>query len=66
MKSIFKRLTIQNPFLSSLIVFNMTIREHRSPIGTINKYFNELVDKGDYRKKDKDAVIEHCYSLGRT
>lgn len=64
MKSIFKRLTIQNPMLSSLVVFNMTVREHRSPRATIDKYFNELVDKGDYLRRDKNDILVHSYSLG--
>jgi len=64
MKSIFRRLTIQNPNLSSLMVFNMTIRQHRSPQATIIRYFDELVDKSDYSRAQRDTVLEHCLSLG--
>ncbi len=65
MKSVIKRLQNQNPFLSSLMIFNMAVREYKYPKSTIDKNFDEFVDKKDYARKDRDAVLEHTYTLNK-
>jgi transposase-like protein len=65
MKSVFKRIEKQNPFLSSLVVFNLSIIEYRYPKDIINKFFDELVDRKDYARKDRDEILNHCYSLAQ-
>lgn len=63
MKSIIKTTKRQNPYLSSLTVFNLAVAKYKYDRGTINKYFDELVDKKDYLPSLRDAVLEYTYSL---
>ncbi len=63
MKSVVKRIQSQNPSLSSIVCFNKAISEYKYDRATINKYFDELVDKGDYMRRDRDDLLEYCYKL---
>lgn len=53
----------QNPYLSSLTVFNLAIDKYKYPKATIDKFFGELVDKKDYIPSLRDSVLEYSYNL---
>jgi hypothetical protein len=63
MKTLFNALEKKNPYLSSLVIMNTMITDGLLETkAEINKCF-KLVDKGDYMRKDKDAILQHSYSL---
>lgn len=63
MKALFKKLTNENPLTSSLVVFNMAVRTGGFDNMVVDRLFNQLVDKKDYARKDKEAILEHSRSL---
>jgi hypothetical protein len=59
----FKRIAKENPYLSTLMVFNETVRTGRYTVAEINKRFDKLVEKSDYPRSVKDTLLEHAYAL---
>ena len=59
----FNRITRQNPNLSSLICFNMTMKTRGYTQKIITDGFKKLVDKEDYPRKHKDELIEQALTL---
>lgn len=61
MKSIerkFNRIQVDNPNLSSFTCFVKTIKKQNYHIDSISIWFDELVDKGDYRRgKEKEEIL---------
>ena len=61
MKSIqrnFSKISTDNPYWSTIICFAHIIRKKRYHYQVIKKYFNLLVDKDDYDKKDKKQILD--------
>lgn len=59
----FKNITEKNPHLSSYTCFVRTIKEQGFNRQTIHRWFQKLVDKDDYAKRDKRAVLAHLNNL---
>lgn len=53
----FNLIAKKNPYLSSYIVFSMTVRGQGFAKDSIARWFNKLVSKEDYTRKDKENLI---------
>ncbi len=68
MKSIerrFNNILEKNPYWSSYICFAETIRERGFSSQTISRWFNKLVDKNDYDKKEKKGIVMHLVQISK-
>ncbi len=66
MKSIqrrFQQIAETNPNWSSYLCFAEAIREQEFKPPAIRKWFNRLVDKGDYLKTEKKAILKFLFKL---
>ena len=59
----FNRITRQNPFWSSLICFNNTMKTRKYSQKIITDGFKKLVDKKDYPRKHYDELLEQAIEL---
>lgn len=59
----FNKFNTKNPGLSSYINFSQAIKGQKFSRDLINRWFNKLVDKDDYDKKDKRELIEYLTNL---
>jgi len=59
----FKKIAEKNPNLSSYICFARTIAGQKYNRQTIHRWFNELVEKDDYAKSEKRALLTHLENL---
>lgn len=68
MKSVerrFKKILKKNPCWSSYVCFAETCNSQDFQKKTIYFWFNKLVDKNDYDKKEKKLILSHLRSLSR-
>ena len=66
MKSVerrFNNITEKNPFWSSYICFAEAVKEQHFNRQAIHRWFQKLVDKNDYAKSDKRAILAHLENL---
>lgn len=61
----FKNIQDKNPLLSSYICYSMTVRGQGFHKEAIERHFN-LIDKDDYTRKDKPALIEYLFELSNS
>ncbi|HBM45640.1 MAG: hypothetical protein UT05_C0004G0058 [Parcubacteria group bacterium GW2011_GWF2_38_76] len=59
----FNNIAEKNPNLSSYAYFVRTIKGQRFNKQTTHRWFQKLVDKDDYVKKEKRAVLAHLDNL---
>jgi hypothetical protein len=59
----FKKVSVENPFWSSYICFGESIRYQKFTKRIILKWFNKLVVRNDYDKKDKKDILKHLCDL---
>ena len=59
----FNNITKENPYWSSYICFAETIKEQSFNKQAMHLWFNKLVDKNDYSKKDKKAILIQLSAL---
>lgn len=52
--------------ISSLLNFAGAITERNFSDGIIRRWFNQLVDREDYDKKDKRIILEFLFLLSST
>lgn len=57
MKINYNKIVLDNPNLSSFTCFVKTIKSRHLPLREITRWFNELVDKQDYRRAEKEAIL---------
>jgi len=57
----FKNIEKRMPAYSSFICFSEAVRNQKFSKETINRWFNKLVDKDDYAKEDKRALLVGLY-----
>lgn len=62
-KNRFKNIAEQNPYWSSYICFAETVRGQGFNKKTLYKWFDRLVEKGDYSKTDKVKLLQQLYKL---
>ena len=66
MKSIkrrFNNIEKKNPYWRSYICFAEAMKGQDFSGQTIRRWFNKLVDKNDYAKSDKKAILNHLDTL---
>lgn len=66
MKSIkrrFDEISIKNQYWSSYICFAEAIKKQKFNKETLQIWFNKLVSKDDYDKKDKKILLDQLYIL---
>ena len=66
MKSIarrFNNVAEKNPFWSSFICFAEAVKERKFSCQIIHRWFPKIVDKDDYAKNEKKALLEHLGNL---
>jgi len=61
----FNNITGGNPYWSSYICLAEAIDEQGFSRQTISKWFNKLVEKDDYDKKDRRAILKHLSKLSQ-
>jgi len=59
----FNKIQEKNPIWSSHTCFAEAIKEQGFSREMIHEWFNKLVDKDDYAKKEKKAVLAHLEKL---
>ena len=59
----FNQISTKNPFWSSHTCLAEAITSQRFSRSIIHRWFQKLVDKDDYAKKDKRAILEHLENL---
>lgn len=59
----FNNITEKNPSWSSYTCFVNAIKEQGFSEQIIHRWFNKLVDKDDYAKKEKRAVVDFLVGL---
>jgi hypothetical protein len=62
----FNNITEKNPKWSSYICFTEAIKEQNFGEQIIHRWFNKLVDKNDYAKNEKKAVLRFLVGLSKT
>ncbi len=64
MRSIQRRFnSLKHKNLTSFVMFSNAIKGQRFSKGMISRWFNKLVDKDDYEKRDKKTLIKHLELL---
>lgn len=56
----------KNIFLSSYICFALAISQQGFGAQAISRWFNKLVQKDDYDKRDKKSLLAHLMCLTKT
>ena len=59
----FNKTSKEYPCLSSYMRFTEAIRDQKFSKKMINIWFNKLVEKDDYSKKDKKELLRHLYLI---
>ena len=62
----FRNILNKNPFWSSYICFAVAVTKQKFTKATISHWFNRLVDKNDYSKKEKKGILKHLCNLSNT
>lgn len=65
LERVLKKIKDKNPFWSDYICFAEAIKKRSFSKETIRRYFNKLVDKNEYDKKDKKDILKHLLILTR-
>ena len=61
----FNTIKQENPLWSDYICFAETVKARKFSRQTIGQYFNRLVDKVDYVKKDKKTLLKQLSELAQ-
>lgn len=59
----FKNIAEKNPYWSSHTCFAEAVKQRGFSRQTIHRWFLKLVEKDDYSKSDKKAILSHLESL---
>ncbi len=65
LKRIFEKIKRENPYWSDYTYFSRAVFRKGFSKKTISKYFNKLVDKDDYLKREKKEILEWLFSLSK-
>ncbi len=64
-KRVFEKIKRKNPYWSGYTCFALAISGKGFSKRTISRYFNKLVDKGDYSREEKKEVLEGLFRLSQ-
>ena len=62
----FANLQYKRPELSSFINFAAAVKFQHFSTDAIHRWFNKLVEKDDYARRDKRTILKHLVSLSST
>ncbi len=65
LKRVFEKLKMENPNWSDYTCFSYAISGKGFSKKIISRYFNKLVDKGDYSRGEKKDVLERLFWLSQ-
>jgi len=65
MKNYFDQISLANPNLSSYMCFAQVISDRIFTPSEIRKGFNQLVDKDDYAKSEKQQILSHLLKIAK-
>ncbi len=65
LKRVFEKIKREHPFWSDYICFSMSISRRGFSKKIISRYFNKLVDKGDYSGQEKKDVLNWLFLLSQ-
>jgi hypothetical protein len=65
LKRVFNKIKNENPLWSDYICFAETVKTRKFSRQTISQYFNRLVDKDEYVKKDKKTLLKQLSELAQ-
>lgn len=61
----FKNIAERNPYWSSHTCFAEAVKQHGFSRQTIHRWFLKLVEKDDYSKSDKKAILSDLEGLSK-
>lgn len=64
-KSRYEKIATKHPLYSTYTVFAETIRNTNLTENSIRRHFHRLVDKEDYAKNEKPAVLRYLVSIAK-
>lgn len=59
----YRNISERNPYWSSHTCFAEAVKQQGFSRQTIHRWFLKLVEKDDYSRKDKKAILDHLESL---
>ncbi|HOX10364.1 MAG TPA: hypothetical protein P5323_00175 [Candidatus Moranbacteria bacterium] len=59
----FKNITKKKPFWSSYVCFSEAVKGQGFNRQSIHRWFQRLVDKNDYTRKEKRAILAHLENI---
>ncbi len=65
LKRVFEKIKRENPNWSDYTCFSKAVSGKRFSKEIISRYFNKLVDKSDYSRRDKKGILEWLFSLSQ-
>jgi hypothetical protein len=65
LERVFNKIKQENPLWSDYICFSETVKARKFSRQTISQYFNRLVDKNEYIKKDKKTLLKQLSELAQ-
>ena len=65
LERVFNKIKQENPLWSDYICFVTTVKAREFSRQTIAQYFNRLVDKDEYVKKDKKTLLKQLSELSQ-
>jgi len=65
LERVFNKIKQENPLWSDYICFVKTVKGREFSKQTISQYFNRLVDKDEYVKKDKKTLLKQLSELSQ-
>jgi hypothetical protein len=65
LERVFNKIKQENPLWSDYICFAETVKARKFSRETIAWYFNRLVDKDEYIKKDKKTLLKQLSELAQ-
>ena len=64
-KSRYEKIAGKHPFYSTYTVFAETIRNTNLTEASVRRYFHRLVDKDDYAKNERPAVLRYLVTIAK-
>ncbi len=64
-KSRYEKIATKYPFYSTYTVFAETIRNTNLTEASVRRYFHRLVDKDDYAKNERPAVLRYLVTIAK-
>lgn len=64
-KSRYEKIAVKHPFYSTYTAFAETVRNTNLTEASVRRYFHRLVDKDDYAKNERPAVLRYLVTIAK-